>query len=207
MSRALGWFLVAGGLVALGAFAGESALGLWQQHLLDQAWERQSQMAAVAAAALGPPAPPSPGLPRPVPDMRPLDGVDFAIEVPRIGYHAAVQEGVGFGVLAAGPGHYPATAWPGQPGNVGVAAHNVYWIRFDQLQPGDKIVLQTRWGDYVYSVTAKRVVAPSAVEVLAQKGPPRLTLTTCWPLWAGSFATQRLVISALQIEPPPLLPE
>jgi hypothetical protein len=34
----------------------------------------------------------------------------------------------------------------------------------------------------------------------------RLTLTTCWPLWAGAFATQRYVIFAIQVSPAPMLP-
>jgi len=43
---------------------------------------------------------------------------------------------MGLDLLAIDPGHYPATAWPGQPSNIAVAADNVYWIRFDQLRPG-----------------------------------------------------------------------
>ena len=30
-----------------------------------------------------------------------------------------------------------------------------------------------------------------------------LALTTCWPLWAGAFATQRYVIHAVQFSPVP----
>ena len=75
------------------------------------------------------------------------------------------------------------------------------WIRFNDLQPGDQIVLETRWGNYKYQVTGKRIVNPGDRTVLVQAGRPRLTLTTCWPLWAGAFAGQRLVLFADQIDP------
>ena len=187
----VGRVLLAAGLILLAAFAGDVALGLWQEHELDGRWRAQ-------VAAHPPPAAADPRLIRPYP----VDGVDFAIRVPKIGYLAAVAEGVDARTLAAGPGHYPDTAWPGRPGNVGVAAHNVYWIRFGDLKPGDQVMLDTRWGTYTYRVTGTRIVRPDDRTVLVQAGPPRLTLTTCWPLWAGAFANRRLVIFTDQFDPP-----
>jgi len=134
--------------------------------------------------------PPPPAL------ARPLGGVDFRLRVPRLGYRALVREGVAPDVLFAGPGHYPETRWPGQPGNVGVAAHNVYWLRFDRLAPGDELILDTRYGSFRYRVTGSRVVDPADRSVLADTPGHRLTLTTCWPLWAGQLAPSRLAIFA-----------
>src|SRR5207237_1364983 len=105
------------------------AYGMWngfseQQHL-NKAWQQQAGAARTAPKTVDPSL------------KRPLDGVDFAIRVPRLDYFAAVKEGIGSGVLYASPGHYPSTRWPGDPGTVGVAAHNVYWINFPQLAKGD----------------------------------------------------------------------
>jgi sortase A len=127
---------------------------------------------------------------------RPVEGLDFRLRVPRLGYTAIVREGVGLGVLATGPGHYPATAWPGQGGNVAVAAHNVYWIQFDQLRPGDRLALDTRYGTFEYRVTGTRIVTPDDSAVLRPQPDRQLTMTTCWPLWAGQFANRRLAIFA-----------
>lgn len=127
---------------------------------------------------------------------RPVDGVDFRLQVPRLGYTAVVREGVGLDVLATGPGRYPTTAWPGQPGVVGVAAHNVFWIQFGDLKPGDNLVVQTRYGTFTYRMTGSRVVTPEDTSVLQPQPDRQLTLTTCWPLWAGQFATRRLAIFA-----------
>lgn len=180
------------GILLLIAFFGDVALGLWQARRLDDAWARQRPNTAVAA---GPRAPEI--------DARPVDGVDFQIEVPKIGYSAAVAEGVDSAVLAGGPGHYPGMAWPGQGGNVGVAAHNVYWLKFGDLQPGDEVKLDTRWGTYTYRIGSRRIVWPDDRTILVPTARPRLTLTTCWPLWAGSFANQRLVFIADQVDPAP----
>src|SRR5262249_57739639 len=77
-------------------------------------------------------APPAPAPPTPTPQQatpRPINAL-FALRVPKIGYYAAVQEGVSNSVLASGPGHYPTTVMPGKPGLVGVAAHTTSWIPF-----------------------------------------------------------------------------
>lgn len=129
----------------------------------------------------------------------PEDGVAFELSIPSLGYRATVLEGVASTQLEQGPGHYPESGWPGQPGNVAVAAHNVYWLSFSRLRVGDQVVVQTRHGRYVYSITGSKVVSPDDRSVLAQTTEHQLTLTTCYPLWAGAFATKRLIFTAVEI--------
>jgi len=170
----------------LGIWLGNLAAGEWWQGRALERWERL----AGHFGAARPVVPPPPWL------MRPVGGIDFRLRVPRLHYTAVVREGVTPQVLFTGPGHYPGTAWPGQDGNVGIAAHNVYWLRFDQLRPGDLIYLDTRYGTFRYRVTESLVVPPDATWVLEDAPGRRLTLTTCSPLWAGQFAAGRLVIFA-----------
>ena len=184
---------LAGAALLIGTLADFGA-GLVQEHQLDQTWRQWRATHSVPAASNTEPNPAW---------LHPVNGVDFAIDVPKIGYFAAVREGVGSATLASGPGHYPSMKWPGQQGNVGVAAHNIYWIRFDQIGPGDEVILQTRWGDYRYQITSKRLVWPDDLTVLVPTTDHRLTLTTCWPLWAGAFANQRLIFTAEQVYPNP----
>jgi len=182
------------GLGLLGSFAYGTAEGVLQSRSDTAGWRQQ--------LARTPP-PPVPAAQPPANLMRPVDGVDFAIRVPRLGYYAAVREGVGLSILYSGPGHYSETPWPGQAGMVGVAAHNVYWIDFPELAKGDEVDLETRYGTFRYQVTGARIVEPDDRTILVQ-GPGRhLTLTTCWPTWAGSFATQRYVIFTDQVYPVP----
>jgi sortase A len=195
--RWAGFACLVAGLFLLGQFA----LGMWQgyaeQQRLNRTWQTQLQ-----ARPTGAPPVVAQGIDPSL--MRPVDGIDFAIQVPRLGYSAAVREGVDSTILYSGPGHYPETPWPGQAGMVGVAAHNVYWIDFPQLQPGDEVRLQTRYGDYAYRVTGSRIVNADDRTVLIPASPGyHLTLTTCWPTWAGAFATQRYVIFTDQVSPQP----
>lgn len=133
------------------------------------------------------------------PITSPVDGVWFKMRVPAVGYSAVVRQGVGLGVLNEGPGHYPSTPWPGQPGNVGVAGHNTFWLAFSRLKPGQRVEIQTQHGLYVYEITGSKVVSPDDRTVLASTSDNRLTLTTCYPLWAGVLATKRLIFSAREI--------
>ena len=158
-------------------------LGVWRQHADEARWNQIVATAAVQSPRAGVLA-------------GPVEGMDFKLLVPKLGYDAVVREGIGLDVLTAGPGHYPGTAWPGEAGVVGIAAHNVYWIRFDQLGTGDRVAVQTRYGTFDYSITGSRIVAADDTSVLRPGAGRRLTLTTCWPLWAGEFARKRLAIFA-----------
>jgi sortase A len=164
--------------------------GFAEQQQLNQQWQEQGTLNAPPGAI----------------DHKllehPVNGIDFAIRVPKLKYFAAVKEGISTTILYSGPGHYPGTVWPGDQGSVGVAAHNVYWINFPTLKVGDEIEIETRYGTYRYTVTGSKVVSPDNRTVLVSDAPGyHLVLTTCWPLWAGAFATQRYIIFAEQTYP------
>jgi len=182
---------LAAGLILMASFGYGMWKGVSDQNHLNQVWQQQMQ-SPTARPTLDPSL------------KRPVGGIDFAIRVPKLHYFAAIKEGVGSGVLYAGPGHYPMTRWPGDPGTVGVAAHNVYWINFPKLKRGDEIDLETRYGTYRYQVVSAEIVEPdNRTALVSDAAGYNLALTTCWPLWAGAFATQRYVIHATQFSPSP----
>jgi LPXTG-site transpeptidase (sortase) family protein len=186
---------LAGGLYLLGSFAYGTWRGVAEQQHLNQVWQGEigNRKPLVRSIDAG--------------SQRPVKGLDFAIRVPKLGYFAAVREGISGGVLWVGPGHYPTTMWPGDPGTIGVAAHNEYWINFPRLKKGDEIDLETRYGLFRYKVTGSAIVNPNNRTVLVPHADGyHLTLTTCWPTWAGIFATQRYVIFADQAWPVPVKP-
>jgi sortase (surface protein transpeptidase) len=56
-------------------------------------------------------------------------------------------------------------------------------------------------------VTGSRIVAPNDRSVLVPNADGyHLMLTTCWPTWAGIFATQRYVIFTDQYSPRTQIP-
>jgi sortase A len=127
----------------------------------------------------------------------------FQIQIPRIGLDKIGVEGVDVDDLRKGPGHYPATQMPGHEGTTAIAGHRTtYGAPFgdlDQLAPGDRIVLTTVQGRFVYKVTETRVVDPNDGSVLDNVPDPvraghslaTVTLTTCNPKYSAS---QRLVV-------------
>jgi len=125
-------------------------------------------------------------------------GVLDHLVIPAIGVDRYVVQGVGEADLQMGPGHYPGTPLPGQPGNVGIAGHRTTFgapfFRLNELVRGDLIYLTDTSGTtWVYSVTRQWVVAPSDVGVLSPTPGAQLTLTTCNPRFE---ATSRLVVRA-----------
>jgi sortase A len=180
------------GVVLLGNFGYGMWKGVSDEDHLTHVWQQELQAPGTPTTYIDPSL------------KQPVHGVDFAIRIPKLSYFAAVKEGVDSGVLYAGPGHYPTSRWPGDPGTVGVAAHNVYWIRFPELKKGDEIDLETRYGVYKYRVVSMEIVDPDdRTALVVDADGYGLALTTCWPLWAGAFATQRYVIHAVQFSPVP----
>lgn len=133
------------------------------------------------------------------------------LQIPRIDLDYIVLEGVDLGTLESGPGHFPETSLPGQPGNSAIAGHRATFDApfnlLDELTPGDEIIVNTLQGEFRYEVLPNiggpenppgddygyRIVSPTALEILEDKGDDRLTLMGCHPRWGSS---QRIVVEA-----------
>jgi sortase A len=130
------------------------------------------------------------------------------IEIPKIGVDAVVVEGTATADLRLGPGHYPGTPLPGQPGNAAIAGHRTTYgapfYNLNELVQGDCISVTTTQGHFRYDVTHVLVVPPSDLTVVAPSPTPELTLTTCNPRFSAS---QRLVVQASLITPPATVPD
>ncbi len=120
------------------------------------------------------------------------------LSIPKIGLLDAIVEGVGEAQLEQGPGHYPGTPLPGEPGNASIAGHRTTYAHpfynLNELAAGDPIYILTMQGLFRYKVAQSQVVAPTDVAVLALKSnQSTLTLTTCNPRYS---AATRLVVTA-----------
>jgi sortase A len=122
--------------------------------------------------------------------------------------NAIVVQGTSTSDLRLGPGHYPGTPLPGQPGNSAIAGHRTTYgapfYALDELHAGDPVFVTTTQGRFCYQVTRNLVVNPSDVAVVAQTSTPELTLTTCNPRFS---ATSRLVVQASLVTPAAAVPE
>lgn len=113
-----------------------------------------------------------------------------------------VVSGVALEDLRRGPGHYPDTAAPGEPGNFAVAGHRTTYgapfFHLDVLREDDEVHVTDRTGRrHTYRVVEQRIVAPGEGWVVGddprESGGSLMTLTTCHPRFS---AAQRLVVFA-----------
>ncbi len=119
------------------------------------------------------------------------------IMIQRIGASYDVVEGTDTASLEKGPGHYPATAFPGLGQTVAIAGHRTTYLapfrHIDALKPGDRILLKMPYGLFTYVVQFHRIVLPTALWVTRDVGYERLVLSACNPLYS---AAQRIIIFA-----------
>jgi sortase A len=122
------------------------------------------------------------------------------MEIPKLDVDVIVVEGTSLAALRAGAGHYPASALPGEAGNVAIAGHRTTYgrpfNRMDELTPGDKVILTTPIARHVYKITGEPfVVEPtdwSPIEDFPARGS-FLTLTSCHPEGSAAY---RIVVRA-----------
>jgi len=117
--------------------------------------------------------------------------------IPSIGVSEYVVEGTDADNLRKGPGHYPETPLPGQPGTSAIAGHRTTYgapfRKLDKVKRGDRIVVELPYGTFVYRVERTQIVDDSALWVTRKVGHDRLVLTACHPLYS---AAQRIVAFA-----------
>jgi sortase A len=126
------------------------------------------------------------------------------IVIGKIGASFDIVQGTDTASLEKGPGHYPATAFPGLGQTVAIAGHRTTYLapfrHIDALAPGDRIVLRMPYANFTYVVQYHKIVLPTALWVTNNVGYDRLVLSACNPLYS---AAQRIIVFARlqEVEP------
>jgi len=119
------------------------------------------------------------------------------ITISAINVDALVVQGDSWEQLKLGVGHHLGSANPGERGNMVLSAHDdIYgeiFRRLHELELGDEVVIYAGEQPYRYLVTAKQIVEPTEVRVLASTTKPVATLITCYPYMVD---THRVVVVA-----------
>jgi sortase A len=208
--RGVGKVLIGAGLVVLLFVAyelwGTGLITSGHQNALRQQFERdlgahQGVTPPNGTTQTTPTTQPTQSVQNPVP--APSEGQPVGIiDIPKIGSDYVVVEGTSTDDLERGPGHYPGTSLPGNPGNAAIAGHRTTYLKpfynLDQLAPGDPIYVTTLQGRFQYKVVDTLVVSPDDVAVLNPTASPILTLTTCNPRYS---AETRMVVQASLVSP------
>ncbi len=126
------------------------------------------------------------------------------IEIPRLGVREWLVHGSTKAALEKGAGHIEGTSVPGLGGNFGVAGDRVLYsapfLRLDQLQAGDDVMVHMPYADFTYKVESRTNVDPTEVSVLNPRGYDSVTLSTCDPPW--DLKTRLIVFARLAgVEP------
>lgn len=119
------------------------------------------------------------------------------VVLPTLDRSYVMVEGTDTATLRKGPGHYPYTPWPGQPGTVAIAGHRTTYLApfraIDKLRAGQPVVLRMPYGRFTYRVQYTKIVKPTEVSVTKPVGYDRLILSACHPLYSAS---RRIVVFA-----------
>ena len=139
----------------------------------------------------------------PVPIKSPIDPlapepdvVLGTLDIPKLGVHKALRDGVRLSTLDKSPGHWPGSALPGQIGNMVITGHRVThdkpFRNIDKLIAGDDVRITLSNGQVVtYKVTGTEVVPSNALWIVDQTPEATGTLFACHP--PGS-ARERIVV-------------
>ena len=134
----------------------------------------------------------APALPKPDPFVL------GRLEIPSVRLRVMVREGVDDASLRRAAGHLPASALPGEPGNVIFLGHRDTFFRpLRGIAQGDSIRVKTRNASFDYVVDSIQVVDPE--QSLAFRGDPAaksMTLITCFPFDYVGPAPRRFVVRA-----------
>ncbi len=121
------------------------------------------------------------------------------VTAPRIGLDFPVLEGVESATLAAGPGHLPGTALPGEDGGSRsslIAVPRDSGLRsLSDLRLGDLLEMKTPFGSRRYSVAERLILSPEDIRLEAWRRPG-VTFLTPFPADSLGPAPLRLAIVA-----------
>jgi sortase A len=119
------------------------------------------------------------------------------LSIPRIGVEVPVFDGTDELVLNRGAGRIAGTAKPGQPGNIGIAAHRDGFFRgLKDIRVGDRVALRAQSDEFLYTVDNIEIVEPTDVSVLRNRSSSSVTLVTCYPFYFVGDAPQRYIVHA-----------
>ncbi len=125
------------------------------------------------------------------------EGIMGRLIIKKIDLNGEIKEGSSQEILKDYIGHIEETAK--YDGNVGLAAHNrgnqySYFARINELEIGDEIIYQNKYGDKKYKVNQKKDILETDWSMLKNSSENKLTLITC----IKNRVNQRLCVQAVE---------
>lgn len=121
------------------------------------------------------------------------------LKIDKINVDLPVYFGDTLEILKNGVGHSSGSYFPGEGGSIVYMGHNSkkMFRRFSELQIGDKIKIDTTYGEYNYKIYDMQLIKETELDKLPiQKDKEILMIYTCYPFNNVGYATQRYVVYA-----------
>jgi sortase A len=119
------------------------------------------------------------------------------ITLESLGLSWPIFEGTQEAQLSQGVGHYIGSVLPGLIDNSILSGHqSTVFARLGELAKGDRILIETDAGVFVYVITTFEVVDRSDQTVIQPSDHATLTLTTCYPFGAIGNTTEAYIVTA-----------
>jgi len=119
------------------------------------------------------------------------------ITLESLGLSWPIFEGTHEAQLSQGVGHYIGSVLPGLIDNSILSGHqSTVFARLGELAKGDRILIETDAGVFVYVITTFEVVDRSDQTVIQPSDHATLTLTTCYPFGAIGNTTEAYIVTA-----------
>jgi sortase A len=119
------------------------------------------------------------------------------LTIGRIGLSIMAVQGTDEASLKKGPGHYAASALPGQGHLIYVAGHRTTYLapfsHIDDIRKGDYIRFELPYATFTYRAFRHYVVPATDLALLQDRGREILRLQACHPRF---FATHRYIVDA-----------
>lgn len=117
------------------------------------------------------------------------------LRVPELGLEVPVYSTASELHLNRGAGLIEGMGLPDKGGNLGIAGHRDGYFRvLKDIQPGQRIEVETRARTHRFRVVSTEVVDPTDLRVLADTLDPTVTLVTCFPFYFLGSAPQRFIV-------------
>jgi sortase A len=117
------------------------------------------------------------------------------LRVPELGLEVPVYPTASELHLNRGAGLIEGMGLPDKGGNLGIAGHRDGYFRvLKDIQPGQRIEVETRARTHRFRVVSTEVVDPKDLHVLADTLEPTVTLVTCFPFYFLGSAPQRFIV-------------
>jgi sortase A len=119
------------------------------------------------------------------------------ITLESLGLSWPILEGTEEDQLSKGVGHYIGSVLPGIDDNSILSGHrSTVFARLGELQKGDRILVDTSVGTFVYVIEKFKVVDRDDQTVIQPTEDPTLTLTTCYPFGNVANTTEAYIVTA-----------